>query len=520
MATSWNPSDKAAAVTLSGSNQVATGGAGGDAGVRSVHSFTTEKIYFEVQTGSLSDFHLAVGVVAATWNTASGSAAFGVPTDGIGKYATASYIDYNGAQYDNPNVPSYFSSGNRIAFAFDGANARVAVNIFTGGSWSGWRGNGAADPVAGTGMIDVSATLGSAVVKYLAAVLGNGDNGTLRSATAEWTGTCPSGYGEINASVAPADESIWSRENDTDTALWRHLREFVPYYEPYLYANNTQNVLGATTVQPRQGITDDATFDVPWVQWLATGSRLGVAVYQQEWSAAPLSDDLSSTANITGSQTLDPITQSANAGVLASITGAQTLDTFSLSANIGQVPLSITGAQTLDPITLSAAAGVTNRLSAAQTIAAITQSATASALASISGAQSIAAITQSAASKSIVSLSASQTIDAITQSATVTVANTRLVSGAQTIDPITITASAKLIVKLSGSQTLDPFILNALIAPPRTLSGAMLIPDVAFLGRVRGQFWTDEDPSASVWTDRAVSSGVWVDRDPPSGAWS
>lgn len=295
MSTTWNPSDKAAAVTLSGSNQVATGGAGGDAGVRSVHSFTTEKIYFEVQTGSLSDFHLAAGVAAATWNTASGSAAFGTPTDGVGKYATASYIDYNGTQYDNPNVPSYFSSGNRIAFAFDGANARVAVNIFTGGSWSGWRGNGAADPVAGTGMIDVSATLGSAVVKYLAAVLGNGDNGTLRSATAEWTGTCPSGYGEINASVAPADESIWSQENDTDTAVRGHLREFIPYYEPYLYAYNTQNVLGATTVQPLQRM-DDATFDVPWVQWLATVSRLGVAVYQQEWSAAPLSDDLGSTS--------------------------------------------------------------------------------------------------------------------------------------------------------------------------------------------------------------------------------
>lgn len=523
MSTSWNPSDKAAAITLSGSDQIATGGAGGNAGVRSVHSFTTEKIYCEFQIGSLSSFVVAPGVAAGTWNTASGSAAFGIPTDGVGKYATASYIDYNGTQYDNPNVPTFFNSGNRCAIAFDGANARVAFNIYTGGSWSGWRGTGGtADPTTGANMVDVSATLGSAVVKYLALVMGNGDNCTLRSATAEWTGTCPSGYGEINPSVI-ADESI-NNEDDYEAASvprWlqaRQAREFTSYFELDLHANNTQNVLGATTVKPSP--RDDSALDTAWIQWLGTVSPLAVAIYQTEWGSAPLSDDVSSTASISGAQTLDNITQSAAAAGIASISGAQTLDAITQSANAGAPGIFISGAQTLDNITQSAAAAGIASISGAQTLASFTTTATLKGIGSISGAQTLANITQSAPTKGIASLSGSQTLPTFTLSATVSVDNSRSISASQSLDPIVLGANVGLLGKISGAQAFPTILLDAFVSPPRSMSGAQAIGGISLDVSMRSQFWTDEDASASVWSDSAASSGVWTDEDLSSGSWS
>lgn len=221
MATTWNPSDKGANVTLTNGNNTATGATSTN-GVRSVATFTNQSVYFEIEVSALSSFSLYVGVS----NGAKALSSYSNDGDAIAKLSTLAVIDYNGSNIGS-GIPAIVSTGNRYAVAVNGSTLQFALNKWDGSTWSGWYGStSGADPAAGTGMADFSATFTSSTVKYIYGALGSGDAFILRSAAADWLGTPPSGFGEIGTYSDSVSETASASDSTNATAnslsqLWQ-----------------------------------------------------------------------------------------------------------------------------------------------------------------------------------------------------------------------------------------------------------------------------------------------------------
>lgn len=185
-ATTWNPSDKSASITLSGGDLVATANAGGQ-GVRSIAAVgASQKVYMEyVPTVNANDqqfgFALATHNVATTLGGSEGgvSKSFGV------RY-TGSYLDFSSADH-NAAMPSWTTS-NRVGIAFD-RGANLFWSRVNGGAWSN-----SGDPAAGTGGRAVSVT----GTVYACLYIGfSTEVTTARFASTDWVDAAPSGFTEL-----------------------------------------------------------------------------------------------------------------------------------------------------------------------------------------------------------------------------------------------------------------------------------------------------------------------------------
>lgn len=112
--TTLNPSDKAAAGTLSGGNLTATFAGTSAAAVRSTTSKSTGKWHFEATFNAVaSASNLSVGVVPSTYSLTSVTE-FASPG---GVVTSGGYVNENGG--GGFNADSWSVAGNTIAFEFD-----------------------------------------------------------------------------------------------------------------------------------------------------------------------------------------------------------------------------------------------------------------------------------------------------------------------------------------------------------------------------------------------------------------
>jgi len=158
--TTWNPFDKAANVTLSGGNYIATASTSGDMAVRANVSFSTGKHYFEITTG------------AAYGNAGTGDTGIGIATGAanintVGQTTLGAWLIYpSGNIYYNGSVQGIaigaVSAGDTVEVAVDLGNKRIWARKNHLGALGNWNGTVGADPATNTSGFDISSLFTSA----------------------------------------------------------------------------------------------------------------------------------------------------------------------------------------------------------------------------------------------------------------------------------------------------------------------------------------------------------------------
>jgi hypothetical protein len=186
--TTWNPSDKSATITLSGTNNlIATCTSGAISTVRAIDKQITGKFYWEITATTV--------VTAHTYGAYSGSASLsaGFATGGGGSAGTCGVGQTGNILVDGTNTLiniGSFTSGAVICIAFD-VGARLAW--FRLGAAGNWNGSASANPATGTG--GIANTLGDGIPLYPAiSLIGNGSVSTANFGDTAFTGTVPSGF--------------------------------------------------------------------------------------------------------------------------------------------------------------------------------------------------------------------------------------------------------------------------------------------------------------------------------------
>jgi hypothetical protein len=190
MATTWNPSDKGAAVSLSGGNLVATGNSAGVYGtVRSTTSKPSGKWYFEITFAFSTDIADAGGGFANA--SASKTNYLGGDSHGVGAYSyssgTGSRLWTNNASFFDPGTQ--ILSGAVIGFALDLDNKLVWYRSGAG-IWN----NNATYAPGGSGGVDISAFVADGLPAFIACTTNQTDHVLTLNPGPNFANPAPAGF--------------------------------------------------------------------------------------------------------------------------------------------------------------------------------------------------------------------------------------------------------------------------------------------------------------------------------------
>jgi hypothetical protein len=183
VATTWNPADKSANVTLSNGNLTAQGTNSSDGGVRSTTSQTSGKFYFEVTwlsaTGGV-DAGCGIATSAAVL-TSMGSTALGI-----------ALVYQSGAIYVNGTNTGISIGTNTapVCIALDLTNSRIWFRI-GGGNWNN---SGTANPATNVGGINISALFPTNAAFAAVTVQNTTNTYTVNFGASAFAQTVPSGF--------------------------------------------------------------------------------------------------------------------------------------------------------------------------------------------------------------------------------------------------------------------------------------------------------------------------------------
>lgn len=186
--TSWNPGDKSANITLSGSNLIATGTAAALNGMRAVDRQATGKFYWEITVNTGTTGNDTVGVASQVMSLTAN-----MTSTGAGGYYTA--LGRGGGVFVNGAVVGgigfgTIANGTVICIAADFTAGLIWFRLGSAGNW-----NASVTPNPATGVGGVGVGAGPAVPMYPAANIGNtGDQITANFGDTAFTGTVPSGF--------------------------------------------------------------------------------------------------------------------------------------------------------------------------------------------------------------------------------------------------------------------------------------------------------------------------------------
>jgi hypothetical protein len=180
--TIWNIADKTASVTLSGGNLTAVSSALNQ-GVRAADGQYAGKYYFEV--------------TATTWTGNPAAIELGTVSSTLGGGTGASqvYVGNSGNIFVNGSA-----SGSALGARANGDIIGIAVDLtnhliwFRAGAAGNWNGSGTANPVTGTGGVNITAVAGAGVPLYPLLLLSTSHSFTANFGGAAFVGTVPSGY--------------------------------------------------------------------------------------------------------------------------------------------------------------------------------------------------------------------------------------------------------------------------------------------------------------------------------------
>jgi hypothetical protein len=186
--TSWNSADKAAFITLTGSNLIATAGVG-TGGMRSIDSNTTGKFYWEVTANTFTNIATCIGIASVTYPLGTTSLWSG----GV----TGSVALLQGGQIGSEGVNTGLTIGGAVA---NGTVICVATDIgarqiwFRLGAAGLWNNSGTANPATGVGGVGYT-SMGSGVATYPAGSFNaSGDRMTANFGDTAFTGAVPAGF--------------------------------------------------------------------------------------------------------------------------------------------------------------------------------------------------------------------------------------------------------------------------------------------------------------------------------------
>jgi len=181
--TTWNPADKSASLTLTGSNLIATAAAAFQ-GVRAIDRQVTGKYYFE-NTGT-------------TWISGTASIGFSNSTTSLTVISTANAITLSGGsgqiQTGGVQVATLGAraNGDIIGMAIDCDARLVWFRVAPSGNWNG---SATASPATGAGGLDCSLAGGIGVPLYPFAYFStNAHSFTTNFGASAFSGTVPAGF--------------------------------------------------------------------------------------------------------------------------------------------------------------------------------------------------------------------------------------------------------------------------------------------------------------------------------------
>lgn len=178
----WNPSDKSASITLSGSNLTATlvVGASDWESVRASKSRSGVKRYFEITIGTGPFMEVGVG------NGSMSLASYLSDTsNGIGYRGDSGEIRINDVVLATAQT---YTSGDTLRAAIDDVNDRAWFSKVG----QNWNGSGTANPATNTGGVDISAITGALFPAL--AMFANGHSATVNFGDTPFAGTIPAGF--------------------------------------------------------------------------------------------------------------------------------------------------------------------------------------------------------------------------------------------------------------------------------------------------------------------------------------
>jgi len=184
-ATTWNPADKAAGVTLSNGDLTATFAAS-DGAVRSTNSHSTGKWYYEIQPVDITnDAFPAIGFADATFIL--DASYLGYDTHGIGALPSTSFMEwavYIDGEYGDPPYLTYTA----------GAKVGMAIDIDAGLMWISSNGVFLGDPVAGTGGRDIATVCTGEVFACIGTAASAGAIGPVNFGATAFSYAAPTGF--------------------------------------------------------------------------------------------------------------------------------------------------------------------------------------------------------------------------------------------------------------------------------------------------------------------------------------
>jgi hypothetical protein len=199
--TTWNPSDKSAALTLTGGNLIATGGLGINS-VRAIDKQITGKFYWECAFTTSTSLNTGVGVWSPSVPQGSQFATVtpgmcGLPRSG------GVLIDGGASSFSFGTI----AVGTVVCIAFDAGSRLIWFRLGAAGNWNN---SASANPTTGVGGVSTP-NLGVAIPAYPAMVSGiSGDQVTANFGDSAFTGTVPSGFtsGFTAGAVVPTNELL------------------------------------------------------------------------------------------------------------------------------------------------------------------------------------------------------------------------------------------------------------------------------------------------------------------------
>lgn len=186
--TTWNPADKAAGITLSGGNNIATGSTGNNS-VRGTtsHAAAAGKYYLEFNTISQVGGSGVIGIENASVGLTTNS------TNSMGISPSGSFP--GGTLGASP-------AGKVIGMAVDFVNLKIWWRYDLGS----WNANGSADPATNVGGVSFSAMSGG-TTSFPFVFLQNGGAVTINTDSTAFAHTAPSGFTPWDGAVAAAAAS-------------------------------------------------------------------------------------------------------------------------------------------------------------------------------------------------------------------------------------------------------------------------------------------------------------------------
>ncbi len=213
--TTFNPSDKAASLTLSGGNLIATGTTGANAGVRAIDKQITGKFYWECTCNTFASSGSAVGVSSPTAALNAGLA-FASPLGTCGLNRAGSVYS-DGVQVAGIAFGT-IASGTVVGIAVDCDARLIWYRLGAAGNWNA---SATASPVTGAGGVALSIGRGIPVYPMVTSAALN-DQITANFGGSAFTGTVPSGFtsgftagatSSTNALVTQAAVEEWYTTN-------------------------------------------------------------------------------------------------------------------------------------------------------------------------------------------------------------------------------------------------------------------------------------------------------------------